>query len=207
MRPRVRPPKAEPARTLVVALEGISGTGKSTLARALAARRGWPLIDEAYYRLRPTPSIDFANERELRKIEIRLLDEEARRYREAQQLRRRSPVVLLDTGFVGPLTYTWGLVPDRPFAGRVLDSILRRAARALRQGRWGPADLYLYIDVPLATARQRSKHARATHPVALGQRHWTVGRRERVLWLGRSPACARLCKRSPRDSKERSIGP
>ena len=98
------------SRGRLVALEGGSASGKSTLVTAAARTFGWRPLAEAFDRLDPAPSLDFDSPRELLRLEATLLAEEVRRYHEARRLTERGATVLADTGFLGPLTYTLGLV-------------------------------------------------------------------------------------------------
>ncbi len=150
----------------------------------VAERTGWPLLAEAWRRLRPLPPLGYRTARELLALERSLLREERRRWSEALDRAKAAPVVLLDTGFLGPLTYTWGLSRFDPRAARVLPTLLGEARRSFRRGAWGMPDLTLYLDTPLPVARRRAARAPMSHPVAWRARHAAVGYVERAFWLG-----------------------
>ena len=172
--------RASPGRIIVV--EGPSAVGKSTVARATAQALGGSLLAEAYARLRAGPSLAFTSERELVEIERTLLREERRRYREAVRGRSAGDLVLADTGFLGPFTYTaglaaLGLVSPEPFA---------RLIRAERPGSasWGVPDLVVYLELDRAERRHRAATDATAHPPALDRRHEAVGRFERSYYRG-----------------------
>src|SRR5579863_7292459 len=99
-----------PGLPRIVALEGTSGVGKSRVARALALPgSGTVLLPEAYDRLDPAPSLAVPDRRALWGVEARLLRAEVGRYREALRWRGQGRVVIADTGFLGPLTYSVGM--------------------------------------------------------------------------------------------------
>lgn len=166
-------------RGWVVAIEGRSAAGKTTLVRAAAEELGWQALAEAYDRLDPAPSLEYSSPRELLELERTLLAEESRRYREARRESARGVTVLADTGFFGPITYTRGLVD----LGRAPDSVwgaVERSARSLvRRGALGIPDLTFYLE---STTTERLRHARADpdrHPKTLAPRHEVVGEVER----------------------------
>jgi hypothetical protein len=159
----------------LVAIEGRSAAGKTTLVRAAASKLGWEPLAEAFDRLDPAPSLEFGSPRELLRLEGTLLSEEARRFREARNLCAQGRTVLADTGFLGPLTYTLGIVT----LGRAPESVARTIERStwslVRRGALGIPDLTVYLET---TARERAGHARADaerHPAALAGRHEAVG--------------------------------
>jgi thymidylate kinase len=178
----------------VVVLEGPSGAGKSTVVRAAALGFGWTPLNEAYDRLAPVPSLRFRAPGELFSLERTLLAEEARRYREAAGLRRRGRTVLADTGFLGPLTYTAGLVALGQAPRRVLDALGALARRPGRSYRIGLPDLIVYLDVPSRARRRRATGDPGGHPREFRARHEAVGRVERRIYrrLARGPLAGRV---------------
>ncbi len=172
-----------PERPWLVALEGPWASGKSSVAAALARHLDAEVLPEAYDRLGRTPDLDVRSPGELAELERTLLDEESRRWLEAGQRRDSGRSVVLDTGLLGPLTYTFGLrelglAPD--------DLPARLAAEAderLADGRFGLPDLTVFLDVDEATADWRASQDPRGHPPALGTRHRRVARVERQLYL------------------------
>jgi len=166
-------------RGRLVAIEGASASGKTTLMRAAAKTFGWRPLSEAFDRLDPTPSLEFRSSQELLRLEGVLLAEEVRRYREARLLCRRGVTVLADTGFLGPLTYTRGLVE----LGRAPASVgrtIERTVRALvRRGALGIPDLTVWLDASAAERRRRARGDARRHPLTLFPRHEAVGLVER----------------------------
>jgi hypothetical protein len=177
-RPRRLPP--------IVAIEGVSGSGKSTVSTAVARDLGFRRIPEAFERIRPEPSLRFSTTEGLRRIERRLVEEETHRFALARGIRSSGSSVVLDTGFVGPLTYVWGL---RSLSGYpdVVAPVRRELEEAARAGRWGLPDVSVFLDVPVAERRRRIARARSTHPADLEERHRAVGAFERTLWTRRFP--------------------
>jgi thymidylate kinase len=180
--PGKRPP---PLRPLTIAIEGSSGAGKTTLARALAVRTGWPVVDEAWLRVRPRPSLTFRSPRSLLRLETTLLREESRRYEFGERLRRSGRSVILDTGVLGPLTYleglgrTWGVEWD-----------VRGQLPRVGKNRLGLSDVHIYLDAPPGLAARRVRRTPETHPAAWRQRHADVGRCEREFWTQTAPQLA-----------------
>jgi len=168
----------------VLALDGPSGAGKSTAAAGVAAALGAELLPEAYRRLRPRPSLAFRSDGELARLEAELLEGEARRYLRAGSWGGPGPVVA-DTGFLGPLTYTWALVRSGRAGASVLPPLVARAAAMARTGRWGLPDLTVYLATP---ARERSRRVALDpvgHPPDVAGRHEAVGRLEWTLYRRR----------------------
>jgi hypothetical protein len=166
-------------RGRLIAVEGPSASGKSTLVRLASQRLGWMPLPEAFDRLDPAPSLEFGSPRELLRLEGTLLAAEARRYAEAQRECRRGRTVLADTGFLGPWTYTRGLVALGQAPVSALRTIDRSARSLLERGRLGLPDLTVYL---LANARERARRARGDvthHPTSLWSRHEAVGAVER----------------------------
>ncbi len=167
----------------LVALEGPSASGKTSIAAALGRRLDAEVLAEAYERLGRAPNLDVGSAAELTDTERTLLEEEARRWGEARRHREAGRAVVLDTGVLGPLTYTYGLrelglAPD--------DLPARLAAEAdarLADGRFGLPDLTVYLDVDEATADWRAAQDPDGHPAALRPRHRRVARVERHLYL------------------------
>jgi AAA domain len=169
----------------VVAIEGASGAGKSTVAARVAAATGAHLVAEAYERLAPRPSLRYRNPRELAALEHRLLREETRRYVASRATARSGALVVADTGFVGPLTYTYGLTELGEAPPALLDGLVRAAARSADRGQWGFPDLIVYLT---STARDRGRRMRADpegHPPETRSRHEAVGRLEYRLYRDR----------------------
>lgn len=170
------------ARGRLIAVEGRSAAGKTTLVRAAARRFGWEPLAEAFDRLEPVPSLEFDSPHELLVLEQRLLAEEADRYREARQLCLRGRTVLADTWFFGPVTYSWGLVA----LGRAPASVGRtveRWARSLAERRsLGLPDLTVVLETTAEERARRSQRDPHRHPTALRARHEAVGKVEREFF-------------------------
>jgi len=166
----------------LVAVEGGSASGKTTLVRVTARRLGWRPLAEAVDRLDPSPSIEFASPRELLQLEETLLAEEVRRYREARAWCHGGFTVIADTGFLGPLTYTRGLVDLHRAPGSVMRTLERSARALVAKGALGIPDLTVYLRT---TPRERAFRARSSapaHPSGLRARHEAVGRVESRLY-------------------------
>jgi hypothetical protein len=174
-----------PMRPLIVALEGPSGAGKTTVARAAGRAFGWEVLPEAFDRLAPARSLVFAGPAELLAIERDLLADERRRYRRALAVRRGGRTVLADTGFFGPVTYTAGLVALGLAPRRVLEQLIEEADRTEGSGPLGVADAIVYLDVPEPALRRRVANDPVGHPGALASRHLAVHRFERTLYRER----------------------
>lgn len=171
----------------IVALEGRSGAGKSTVAAALGARLGWPVIAEAYDRIPPPKTLAFRTLCGLRAIEERLLEEDGRRYVEARALASGGTGVVLDTGFLGTLTYCSGIRASFGPAFDLVAHVRRRLGELFAAGLWGLPDLHVYLDVSEAVATRRAARAPASHPAALRRRHEAVGGEERTFFTRRLP--------------------
>jgi thymidylate kinase len=171
-------------RPLLIALEGPSGAGKTTVARVAARRYDWDVLPEAYERLAPTVDLAYAGASELLRLERQLLAEEHRRYRRAGAARRNGRTVILDTGFFGPLTYTAGLVALRLAPRRTLDALLAAAGSAGRHRSLGLPDAVVYLELPEPQLRHRIARDPAGHPPDLAPRHLAVGRFEHALYRG-----------------------
>ena len=176
----------------IIAIEGPSGAGKTTLVRKAAQRLGWVPLLEAFDRLDPPPNLVFRDDRELLRTERALLQEEQRRYREALRLRRNGRIVIADTGFLGPLTYTAGLAVLGKTSPSMVSTLLKIAAPKRRADPWGVPDLIVYLDVPARTRRRRAAKDPRRHPIELDRRHEEVGRVEREFY---------------RDLADRSVSP
>jgi predicted kinase len=169
-------------RGTVVALEGISGAGKSTLAARLAGALDAELLPEAYARLRPPPSLDLGSAAQTFRLEHRLLAEEARRYREADQIAGGGRSVVADTGFLGPLTYTLALVELGDTDPEVVRRLLRAARELEERHQWGMPDRVLWLET---TAPERARRVAADaegHPARWAARHERAGRVEERLY-------------------------
>ena len=168
-----------------LAVEGPSGAGKTTTSRALARALSAEWIPEAFERLRPRPDLRFSSAGSLARLEARLLGEERRRFAEAGRLRARGGRVVLDTGFLGPVTYAAGLARIDPALRPALRSIVRRAAGWAEAGRLGLPDETVYLLAGREAIARRLARDPVGHPPQLGERHARVARWERRLWLGR----------------------
>lgn len=168
----------------IVAVEGPSGAGKSTATLGAAATGGIAL-PEAYVRLDRRRPLQYRASADLLRIERWLLREDGRRWQQARRAARRGRVVYLDTGVLGTLTYTWGLVRLGRASPPVLASVLRSVARATNSGGIGLPDRTVYIDTPPLLRRRRARRSPEGHPVGLDGLHARVGRLERTLWLDR----------------------
>lgn len=162
-------------RSIIVAVTGPSGAGKSTVVDALARRFGWEPLDEAYYRLRPRPSLRFGSTASLRALETRLLREEARRYRAALALARRGRTVVADTGFLDPVSYTAGLVALDLASPEALRAVARSARRLAEHGALGLPDVLVRLAGTPELRRRRVETDPRGHPRAFRARHEAVG--------------------------------
>jgi hypothetical protein len=169
------------ARRAVIAVEGPSGAGKSEAVRRAAATLGAVVLPEAVERIRPSPSIDFRSTGELRRLERALLEEEGRRFRDARRRAGAGQRVIADTGFLGPISYTAGLVREGVAPRTLLDDLVARAARAALRDAWGLPDVVVALRTPAHLRRQRAAGDPVGHPAALRDRHERVGRFEARL--------------------------
>jgi thymidylate kinase len=188
----VRAPAA-PGRT--IALEGPSGVGKSTLARALAHALGADLLKEAYDLITPQPSLSFTDPAELERLERRLLFVEIERYRRAEIARHAGRTVVLDTGYLGPLTYTSGLARRDPVYAPVLDRLALEVEARVATRSLGLPSVVLYLDLDGRSLARRLSASPDTHPAPWRERHRAVARWERRLWTREFARVApgRLC--------------
>ena len=161
-------------RSIVVAVSGPSASGKSTTVAQLALEFGWRPVEEAYYRLSPRPRLIWGTPSGLERLERRLLEEEARRFREVRSLARRGPPIVLDTDCLDPVEYTAGLVGAGLAQPGTFREIVGRARALARGRRLGVADLTVVLSVPPATRRARASADPARHPAALRRRHEEV---------------------------------
>jgi thymidylate kinase len=175
------------ARAVVVAVEGVSGSGKSTLVARASAKFGWVPLAEAYDRLDPRPAIGVRSAPALARVERLLFEEDRRRFEAARALARRGTTVLADTGFLGPLTYTAGLVALGTVPPEFERELLGRARRWARTGRWGAPDAVVYLETRAATRRRRSAGDAKRHPAGLTARHERVGRLENRFYTEQLP--------------------
>ncbi len=166
-------------RGRLVAVEGGSGAGKTTLVRAAHEAFGWEPLAEAFDRLDPAPSLEYRSSQELLRLEGTLLAEEERRYREGERSCAEGRTVVADTAFFGPLTYTWGLVGLGRAPRSVATSITRAARALVRQRTLGLPDLVVFLDTTARVRSARARSDRAHHPHSLFLRHESVGRLER----------------------------
>jgi len=166
----------------IVAVEGPSGAGKTTVVRAAARSFGWHALPEAFDRIDPRPSLRFRTSKELLALERKLLAEEGLRYGEAVAGRRRGRTVVADTGFLGPLTYTAGLVALGGAPPHVLKALRSLAAERERSHRLGLPDAIVYLDVPARVRHRRVVRESRGHPEEFRERHEAVGRIERRFY-------------------------
>lgn len=171
-----------PGQALVVAVEGVSGAGKTTVTRELARLLNGQVIEEAYDRLGRRVSLEVRSRTDLVEVEGALLAEEGERWAEVEDLRFGRRPVLLDTGTLGPLTYSWGLRESGRPEWDIIPDVLRTARALLAGGRWGIPDLTLYLDVPESLALGRAHGSPDRHDPELVERHREVGRYERILY-------------------------
>ena len=168
----------------MVAVEGASASGKTTIARALGSVLGSRVLAEAAEGLRPRPSLRYGDERALERLELRLLEAEAVRWEVATREAERGRMVLLDTAPFGPLTYTYGLVREREAPDSSLRLLTDRARTMVRRRRLGLPSITLYLDVPAAERTRRARQSARDHPPVLFERHQRVAPWERRLLLG-----------------------
>jgi hypothetical protein len=169
-------------RGRLIAVEGGSASGKSALVRAASHTLGWRPLPEAFDRLDPAPSLDFGSSAELLRLEATLLAEEVHRYAEARRLCGHGVTVLADTGFLGPLTYTLGLVEHRLAPRSIADDLARSARALVNAGQLGIPDLTVYLRTTAAERAHRARAGARSHPSELFRRHEAVGKVERRLF-------------------------
>jgi hypothetical protein len=158
----------------LVAVEGPSAAGKSRAVAAAGRSLGLRTIAEAYDRIRPRPSLTWETDAEWLRLERRLLREESRRYQEGRELADDGATVLTDTGFLGPLTYTLGLVRLGLASRSVLTELVRRGRELHEERAWGLPDAILYLRTTTAERRRRAALDPVGHPAALQARHQTI---------------------------------
>jgi len=169
-------------RGRIIAVEGPSAAGKTSVVRAAAHAFGWRAVPEAFDRIDPPPSLRFRTSQELLTLERTLLAEEGRRYQEAVEGRRRGRTVIADTGFLGPLTYTAGLVRLGDAAPKVLEALRSLVDGPEPSFRLGLPDGIVYLDVPSRVRRRRSLGDPVRHPEEFRERHEAVARIERRFY-------------------------
>jgi hypothetical protein len=167
-----------PDRPIVIAIDGISASGKSTVVARAAATFGWVPLAEAYDRLEPRPRIGVRSDRALARVERLLLEEESVRWRAARQLRASGRTVIADTGFLGPLTYSWALEALGGARPGLLRGLVERARRLAARGDWGMPDVVVYLVTRASVRRRRAGADPVRHPPALAVRHEAAGRIE-----------------------------
>jgi len=180
-----------PPRARLVAVDGPSASGKSTVVARLARTQDWVPLAEAYDRTTPPIDLHFSSLPELARIERTLLEEEANRWTVARALLHRGWSVIADTGFLGPLTYTRGLVGEGLASPGLLSELAERAQRLALRRRWGLPDLTVYLQVPERLRRERARLDRAHHPPDLYARHEAVARREAFFYETEWPSIDR----------------
>jgi len=170
-------------RPIVLAVEGPSGVGKSTVVARLAAAGDWVPLAEAFDRIDPPVDLRFGSATELATLERRLLDEEARRFQAARSWVARGRSVVADTGFLGPLTYTRGLVDLGRAPPGVVRALVARARALAARGSWGLPDRVVYLTISERTRRSRVLRDARRHPADLDSRHAAVAGAERTFYL------------------------
>jgi thymidylate kinase len=165
-------------RGRLVAVEGPSASGKSRAVRGASRRLGATVLPEAYDRIRPALALTWTSAAGLRRLERRLLRDDGRRYREGRERSTGGATVLADTGFLGPLTYTAGLVRLGLAPRPVLVDLLQRARASEAEGQWGLPDAIVYLRTPLAERRRRAEGDPQRHPAHLRRRHEAVATEE-----------------------------
>jgi hypothetical protein len=168
----------------LVALEGMSGIGKSRAARELAAGgHGIFVVPEAFDRMADPPALVVPDRAALWAVERGLFREELRRCRRAVDRRSRGHLVLVDTGFLGPLTYSIGMATWDPRRDIVapMRALYEQAALA---SHLELPDLTILLEVSDSTRRRRTAADPIGHPSALRRRHARIGAIEHRLWSG-----------------------
>jgi hypothetical protein len=162
-------------RAEVIAVEGPSAAGKTRAVRDVAPGLGAAPLAEAYERLRPRPPLGWRTPGELLRTERRLLQEEARRYREARELSQVGGLVVADTGFLGPLTYASSVAAMGLVSASRVVGLVEEARGLARAGRWGLPDALVYLRTSPAVRRRRAARDPRGHPASLQRRHQEVG--------------------------------
>jgi AAA domain len=165
----------------VLAVSGGSGAGKSTVARTLERDHGWVRLAEAYDRLRPRPDLEPSGQATLRSVELRLLAEEGRRFREALGHAGRGRSVVVDTSFLDPVAYTAGLLVTGEASPATFRAVVARARGQIARGELGLPDLTCYLRTSERTRRRRASGDPVRHPERLRDRHERVGRLDASL--------------------------
>ncbi len=166
-------------RAIVVALSGPSASGKTTAVATLARREGWVPLDEAFYRLRPRPSLRIPTQAALRQLELRLLGEEARRFAEAQRIAADGRTVIADTSFLDPVGYTTGLLALGLASRPTFQAVVTRARDLARRHALGLPDLTVELTSSTASRAARAASDPTGHPRAFRHRHEVVGAAQR----------------------------
>lgn len=199
------------ATPLIVSIDGPAAAGKSSVVARVASRRGWIPIAEAFERIEPAPSLRFSSARELERLERGLLEDDGRRWRTARSLTARGLTVVTDTGFLGPLTYTAGLVALGLAPRSTLDAIVARGRAMARRARWGMPDAIVYLAASRSVRRARGRRDWRWRPAELERRHEAVGAWEERFYRG--PLAGVLRQRlfvvpgvGPLDAIARSVG-
>jgi len=163
-------------RGVVVALCGASGSGKSTVTRAVARAPGWVRLEEAFDRLHPRPRLEPATQADLRAVELELLAEEARRFREARKQTALGRSVVADTHFLDPVAYTAGLLVSGEASPATFLAVVARTRALIARGVLGLPDLTCYLVTSTDLRRRRASQDPARHPEPLRARHERIGR-------------------------------
>jgi hypothetical protein len=167
----------------LLALEGASAAGKTTVASAVARTTGATVLPEAYRRLVPAPSLEFRSSEELLGLERTLLAEEVLRYAEASDRIHAGESVIADTGFLGPLTYTFALVRDGRIPSSVLATLVAESRSLGARGELGFADAYVYLDASPGVRAERARSDPAGAPPQVAARHRELGTLERAFYF------------------------
>jgi hypothetical protein len=166
----------------VVALEGPSAVGKTTVSRLVGDRSDWTVLGEASVRLRPRPTLRFTSPAELLRIEHRLLGEERRRSDTAGRLRASGLDVLLDTAPFGPATYSLAVARLDPTYAPTASRITNLLLEDIGRDRLLVPDRIVCLKASEPELRKRADTDSVRHPPRLAQRHREVGRIERTFW-------------------------
>jgi hypothetical protein len=166
----------------LVAIDGASAAGKTRTVRTAARSEGVVAIAEAYERLQPRPALTWRTEAELLRLERRLLREEARRFEEGRRRAAAGATVWMDTGCLGPLTYTAGLVRLGHVRPAVFAEVLQFAAQLTAEGRWAVPDAVVLLRTERGERERRARRDPVGHPRTLQPRHQSVADEELHLY-------------------------
>ncbi|MCI4341592.1 MAG: hypothetical protein L3K11_04395 [Thermoplasmata archaeon] len=173
----------ERASAPILAVAGVSATGKTTTLDLLRGSRRRAVLAEPWAALRPRPRLDVRNRAELRGVERRLLREEIKRFRRAERIAAGGRTVWLDTPPVGPLTYAravsallgWEWDATRIFGAA---DRTRAAPPAIQL-----PHLTIYLRTPIERLLARAFESSGGRDPSLAVRHLVVGLVEQEFWL------------------------